>query len=213
MKYYGIENLDSYYMQTFDELPLWSSADEGRLIYVKSLEEIYFGSSSGWTNVSSLSTSGYSGYSGVDGVEGESLGFSGYSGISGTDGLSGYSGYSAPNDIYDYQDVIGYIKLPNDIIINWGFVNTTINSIYPFHPTYYVVSFPVDSRFTRGLLYADASAIADYSGGIIGSRTSVNLVNTYIGSNAKNSIRFMITDRENTFSSVPKKFYWYAIGI
>lgn len=122
-KIYGIKNEGPHIVQKLPTKPIWTSADEGRVIYVQDEHKLYYGTSTGWSV--GLGYSGHSGESGLSGIDGVS-GYSGHSGYSGAT-PSGYSGYSGINAYFGSTGVgnSAYFQLPNGLIMNFGYYNDT----------------------------------------------------------------------------------------
>ena len=118
MKHYGIENEGELALEKCPAgRPVWTLADEGRIIYDELDSTAYFGGASGWekglsgwSGISGYSGIGLSGYSGISGVSGYSS-ISGYSGISGVSGYSaqpgGASGFSGISGVSGYSGISG----------------------------------------------------------------------------------------------------------
>ena len=48
MKFHGIEMRGKFVHQKVATLPVWQASDEGRMIYVEDVDQIYYGTATGW---------------------------------------------------------------------------------------------------------------------------------------------------------------------
>jgi len=92
MRNYGLEMKGGFVGEILTTAPVWTSSDEGRMIYTEDTEKYYYGDGTSWIEISS----GSAGTSGTSGSSGSS-GTSGAAGTSGTSGTDSGGGGDAAN--------------------------------------------------------------------------------------------------------------------